>query len=156
MGMAFQSISSYGASPVFQTLVSEGQVTDSVFSFKLSSSGAELYIGGSNSALYTGGFTYTPVTQQVNLSFDALEHHDRLTLVIQGYWQVNMDNVQGNGRTLLSNVDAVIDTGTTLIVGTPSQVSTLYNTLGAKAAPSSVGSGFYTCKSGSLCVCSHH
>ncbi|KAF8553168.1 acid protease [Imleria badia] len=125
MGMAFQSISSYGASPVFQTLVSEGQVTDSVFSFKLSSSGAELYIGGSNSALYTGDFTYTPVTQQ-------------------GYWQVNMDGVQNNGQTILRNVDAIIDTGTTLIVGTPSQVSTLYSTLGGKAAPSSVGSGFYT------------
>ena len=42
MEMAFQSISAYGASPIFQTFVSEGQVTDAVFSFKLSSSGAEL------------------------------------------------------------------------------------------------------------------
>ena len=66
MGMAFQSLSSYGASPVFQTLVSEGQVSDSVFSFKLSSSGAELYIGGSDSSLYTGSFAYTPVTKQVS------------------------------------------------------------------------------------------
>ena len=66
MGMAFQSISVYRASPLFQTLVSEGQVTDPIFSFKLASSGAELYIGGANSELYTGGFTYTPVTQQVS------------------------------------------------------------------------------------------
>ena len=66
MGMAFQSISTYGASPVFQTLVSESQVSGSVFSFKLSSSGAELYVGGSNSALYSGDFTYTPVTQKVS------------------------------------------------------------------------------------------
>lgn len=66
MGMAFQSLSSYGASPVFQTLVSEGQVPEPVFSFKLSSSGAELYIGGANSELYTGNFTYTPVTQRVS------------------------------------------------------------------------------------------
>lgn len=66
MGMGFESISSYGASPVFQTLVSEGQATDSVFSFKLSSSGAELYIGGSDSSKYSGSFTYTPVTAQVS------------------------------------------------------------------------------------------
>ena len=33
--MALQSISAYGASPVFQTLVSESQVSGSVFSFKL-------------------------------------------------------------------------------------------------------------------------
>ena len=65
MGMAFQSISSFGASPVFQSLVSQGKVNP-VFSFKLSSSGAELYIGGSNSALYTGDFTYASVTQQVS------------------------------------------------------------------------------------------
>ena len=153
MGMTFQSILAYGASPVFQTFVSEGQVTDAVFSFKLSSSGAKLYIGGSNSALYTGDFTYTPVTQQVGWNFDALGH--TLTLVIQGYWQVNMDNVQGNGQTILRNVDSIIDTGATLIVGTPSQVSTLYSTLGGKAAPSSISSGFYTCKSGPKChVCS--
>ena len=69
MEMAFQSISAYGASPVFQTFVSEGQVTDAVFSFKLSSSGAELYIGGSNSALYSGRFTHTPVTHQVTLEY---------------------------------------------------------------------------------------
>lgn len=68
MGMGFQTISDYDASPVFQTLVSEGQVIDPAFSFKLSSSGAELYIGGSNSALYTGSFTYTPVTVQVSCS----------------------------------------------------------------------------------------
>lgn len=60
-----------------------------------------------------------------------------------------MDNVQGNGQTILSSADVIIDTGTTLVVGTPSQVSTLYSTLGGTAAPSSVGSGFYTCKFGS-------
>ncbi|KAI9459522.1 acid protease [Boletus coccyginus] len=125
MGMAFESISVYGASSLFQTLISEGQVTDPVFSFKLSSSGAELYIGGVNCELYTGDFAYAPVTQQ-------------------GYWQVTMDNVQGNGQTILSNVDVIIDTGTTLIVGTPSQVSTLYSALGANTAPSSFGDGFYT------------
>ncbi|KAH0838841.1 Asp-domain-containing protein [Lanmaoa asiatica] len=125
MGMAFQSLSSYGASPVFPTLVTQGQVTEQVFSFKLSPSGAELYIGGSNPALYTGSFTYAPVTQE-------------------GYWQVNMDNVQGNGQTILSDVAAIIDTGTTLIVGTPSQVSTLYSALGGTAASSSYGQGYYT------------
>lgn len=57
-----------------------------------------------------------------------------------------MDNVQGNGQTILSNVDAIIDTGTTLIVGTPSQVSALYGALGANTAPSSFGDGFYTCE----------
>ncbi|KAI9566248.1 Asp-domain-containing protein [Boletus coccyginus] len=125
LGLAFQSIAVYDASPVFQTLIDEHQVTDPVFSFKLSSSGAELYIGGANCELYTGSFAYTPVTQQ-------------------GYWQVMMDNVQVDGQTILGNAEAIIDTGTTLVYGDPSQVSTLYSALGAKTAPSSVGDGFYT------------
>ena len=69
MGMAFPSLSAYPADPVFQSLVSQNQMDESVFSFKLATSGSELYLGGANSALYTGGFTYTPVTNQVSRGF---------------------------------------------------------------------------------------
>ncbi|KIJ14858.1 hypothetical protein PAXINDRAFT_180872 [Paxillus involutus ATCC 200175] len=125
MGMAFQSISVYKASPVFQTLVSEGQVDESVFAFKLAAFGSELFIGGTNTALYTGEFSYADVTQE-------------------GYWEVNMDSLESNGKTVLSNVDSVIDTGTTLIVGLPSDVSTLYQAIGGIDASSTVAAGFYT------------
>jgi len=66
MGMAFESISRFGADSVFQTLISQGAVPEPVFAFKLASSGSELRIGGVNSALYKDPFTYTPVTQQVS------------------------------------------------------------------------------------------
>jgi cathepsin D len=66
MGMGFQSISQFNAKPVFQTLVANGQTTSSVFAFKLASSGSELFLGGTNPALFTGSFTFVPVTQQVN------------------------------------------------------------------------------------------
>ncbi|KIJ14865.1 hypothetical protein PAXINDRAFT_78490, partial [Paxillus involutus ATCC 200175] len=88
-------------------------------------SGSELFIGGTDTALYTGGFSYADVTQQ-------------------GYWQVNMDSVEGNGKTVLSNVDSIIDTGTTLVVGLPSDVSTLYQAIGGTDASSTVGQGYYT------------
>lgn len=65
MGMAFESLSDYNANPVFQTLVADGAVDDSVFSFKLSSSGASLFVGGTDTSLYSGDFTYVPVTQEV-------------------------------------------------------------------------------------------
>ncbi|KAG9310429.1 aspartic peptidase domain-containing protein [Chiua virens] len=124
MGMAFQSGSHYNASPVFQTLVTQGQVTDESFSFKFSSFGSELYIGGSNPNLYKGNFTYTPVTQPV-------------------FWQVPMNSVESNGKTLLSDVEAIIDTGTSVIVGNSSEVQALYRALGGTPAPSE-GEGFYT------------
>lgn len=63
--MGFQSISNYGASPLFQSLVTAKKTTSSVFAFKLATSGSELYIGGVHSTLYKGAFSYAPVTQQV-------------------------------------------------------------------------------------------
>jgi cathepsin D len=65
MGMGFQTISHYNAPPVFQTLISEGVVTSQVFGFKFATSGSELFIGGTNSALYTGSFTWIPLTIEV-------------------------------------------------------------------------------------------
>ena len=66
LGLAFESISAYPASPVFQSLVSDDQATEAAFSFKLATSGSELYLGGANTDLYTGDFSYAPVTNQVS------------------------------------------------------------------------------------------
>ncbi len=65
LGMAYESMSNYKASPVFQSLVSQGQVSIPVFSFYFAGSGSELYIGGTNQNHYTGSFTYMPVTIKV-------------------------------------------------------------------------------------------
>lgn len=75
MGMGFQSISEYNAPPVFQSLVAAGQTSEPVFAMKLTASGSELTIGGLNNDLFTGEFTYVPVTQE-------------------GYWQVDFDGVK--------------------------------------------------------------
>jgi cathepsin D len=128
MGMGFQSISVYGASPVFQTLVTQG-TTNSVFSFKLASSGSELVIGGSNPASYTGSFTYTPVIEQ-------------------GYWKVVMNSVEVGTKMALNSTNAVIDTGTTLIIGDAASVETLYNSIPGSER---MDTGFYTGMSISLC-----
>jgi cathepsin D len=65
MGMAFPQISVFGKNPFFQTLVAEGAHIALQFSFKLADSGSELFLGGSNSSLFTGDFTNLDVTQQV-------------------------------------------------------------------------------------------
>ncbi|KAF9221252.1 Asp-domain-containing protein [Gyrodon lividus] len=125
MGMAFQSVSVYNASPVFQTLVSQGQTDEAVFAFKLATSGSELHIGGTNPALYTGDFSYTDVTQE-------------------GFWQVKMDSIEANGQIVLRNGDSAIDTGTTLVVGPLSDVATLYKAIGGTDASNTIGEGYYT------------
>jgi len=121
MGMAFANISAFGAIPVVQTLIAEGQVSDPVFAFKLASSGSELRIGGVNTALYTGSFTYTPIT-------------------LQGFWQISVDSINGNGQAINKDVSAVVDTGTSFILGDANMVGQFYGALNA----TDVGGGFYT------------
>jgi hypothetical protein len=82
MGMAYQSISVYRSPPVFQSLVALKQVSSPVFSFKLSTSGAELFLGGTDSSLYTGSFTYVPVTTQVTLSMTLISHTTTLMWIL--------------------------------------------------------------------------
>jgi cathepsin D len=94
MGMAFESIAEFKAPPVFQTLISQKAVSQSVFSFKLSETGAQLTLGGTGSS--KSDFVFAPVTQQA-------------------FWSVNMDSVSVGGKAALSKMTAIIDTGTTLV-----------------------------------------
>jgi hypothetical protein len=108
MGMGFQSISEYNAPPVFQTLVKTGKTTEPVFAFKLSDSGAELTIGGTNNALYTGGFTAVPVTQEGYVSTAIVVL--RITHpMFDRYWQVDMDAVSVGTKKALGTTSAIID-----------------------------------------------
>ncbi|KAG8217090.1 aspartic peptidase domain-containing protein [Butyriboletus roseoflavus] len=121
MGMAFAEISVFQGSPVVQTLIAEGQLSDLLFAFNLASSGPELRIGGVDTSLYTGSFTYTPVTQQ-------------------GFWQLSLDSINANNQAISKNVSAIVDTGTTLILGDTLTVGQFYTALNA----TDVGGGFYT------------
>ncbi|KAH9041267.1 acid protease [Lactarius pseudohatsudake] len=122
LGMAYTSLSNYGASPVFQSLLSQSQVSTPVFGFYLAESGSELYIGGTNQDLYTGSFTYMPVTTQ-------------------GYWEGLFDDISVNGRTVIGREHAIIDTGTTQVVGDTRGVQAIYDQIpGSKYA----GDGTWT------------
>ncbi|KAF9226050.1 Asp-domain-containing protein, partial [Gyrodon lividus] len=123
LGMAFQVMSQYSQSPFFQTLVSEGQTDEPVFAFCFAGPRPELYIGGTNPDMYTGDFTWVVV-------------------IFQGYWQLNIDSVVGNGRNVLTNCAGIIDTGTIPIYGPPSDVAALYAVIGG--APSHFGQGLYS------------
>lgn len=127
MGMGFQGISQFSASPVFQSLVAAGQVSQSVFSFALGgSSGPELFLGGINWSKLSGAITYTPVTQQ-------------------GYWQVQMDGANVNGNRVTGSVAAIIDTGTTLIIGDVNNVRQFYAAIpGSADATDTIGAGYWT------------
>jgi cathepsin D len=126
MGMSFKSLSNFAADPVFDTLVSQGAVPESVFAFKLASSGSELRVGGVNSALYKGSFTYTPVTEKVSYQLSVTVLHRHHSFVFQAYWQINGDGMGVNGKTVVKKFSAIVDSGSSLILGASPQVKQLY------------------------------
>ena len=69
-------------------------------------------------------------------------------LPTQGYWQASFDSItlSGSGNTIVGETQAIFDTGTTLIIGDPSNVALLYEALaefGAESAPD-LGDGMYS------------
>ena len=77
-----------------------------------SSTGGALILGGTDSSYYTGSLYYTPISAQT-------------------YWQFKLTGITINGQTITSNVNAIADTGTTLIVGPYSAIRAINNFIGA-------------------------
>jgi len=112
LGLAFPPISTWHDSPpLFESLVKQNRLINPTFSLKLSSTGAEMYVGGANSMLYKGNIAYTPVT-------------------VRGLWQVSMDDVRVNGDIIFKNIPAIFDSGALYIYGDWQRVSELYRPLG--------------------------
>ncbi|KAI8984815.1 acid protease [Trametes punicea] len=125
LGMAFPSVSFYNADPFFTKLIQQKQIRDAVFAFRLADH-PELALGGVNTDLFTGAVTYTPVTHE-------------------GYWQVDMDAVSVQGEDVLGKTPAIIDTGTSSIVGDKDSVAAFYASIpGSEDASDSLGPGYYT------------
>ncbi|KAL3066193.1 hypothetical protein OYC64_016192 [Pagothenia borchgrevinki] len=117
LGLAFQTIASDDVVPVFDMMVKERLVSQPLFSVYLSSNsaqGSEVVFGGIDSSHYTGEIAWIPLSSAT-------------------YWQINMDSVTINGQTVACSggCQAIIDTGTSLIVGPNSDISNMNSRVGA-------------------------
>jgi hypothetical protein len=65
MGLAFQSVSVYGAQSPVQSLISEGVLTCPMFGTKLAHNDSELFLGGVNTNLFQGEITWVPLSNTV-------------------------------------------------------------------------------------------
>jgi hypothetical protein len=61
----------------------------------------------------------------------------------QGFWQGPLDGINVNGKSVIGELQAIFDTGASLIVGDPDRVQTFASSIGATSAPD-VGDGLYT------------
>lgn len=119
LGMGYPRISVNNVVPVFDNLFAQKLVEKNIFSFYLNRDptaqpGGELMLGGIDSKYFKGSMTYHNVTRQA-------------------YWQVHMDQVDvGEGLTLCKGgCEAIVDTGTSLVVGPLDEIKELQKAIGA-------------------------
>jgi hypothetical protein len=130
LGLGFSSISFDGVPTVFESAIRQNLVEQPVFSFYLGDNGpGELTFGGYNSSFFKGDLVYAKL--------------DAAT-----YWQVELDKIavgdylkQGGGSRLscflglpsCHKITAIIDSGTSEIIGPASDVAMIAAAVGAKA-----------------------
>jgi hypothetical protein len=119
-GMGLDDISVDHVETPLRALVNSGKLDEPVFAFYLGSGGAdgELTIGGVNSARYTGDFHYVPVVDMVPGT--------------TGYWEIVLDDVTVNGKSISSAKRGVVDSGTSLMVVPTNEIKAIAATVGAK------------------------
>lgn len=112
------------------TAFAQKSAKQNVFAFKLASNESELYLGGTNKDLYKGAIEYH------NLSSDI------------GFWIIGGGHAQVNGKNVVSGLETIIDSGTTIMYGPPATVKTFYKAIpGSKLYDDKNGYYSYPCHS---------
>ncbi|XP_075611683.1 pepsin A-like [Balearica regulorum gibbericeps] len=120
LGLAFPSISSSGATPVFDNMMMEGLVDENLFSIYLSKneqSGSFILFGAIDPWYTTNGINWIPLSAET-------------------YWQITMDSVSVGGKRIACSFgcEAIVDTGTSLLAMPNRAVSTILRILGASSS----------------------
>jgi cathepsin D len=130
----------------FVNLVEQDQLEDPVFGFYLADSDSELIIGGRDDSRYSGELSYvdanvTVAKEEVRIlrGVPCLRFNTG-TDSIQGYWQTTFDAITANGNVIsVGTQNAIIDTGTTLVLGDRESISNIYEMIPGSASLKNTG-----------------
>ncbi|XP_029006345.1 pepsin A-like [Betta splendens] len=129
LGLAFPSMSFEGGTTIFDNMWNQGKIPQYMFSMYLSSSveGSMLLLGGTDPSYYTGSISWIPLYQATN------------------YWNIEVQSVSINGNTVACSggCAAIVDSGTSLIIGPSGDVANINGWLGA--FPDQNGDAAVTC-----------
>ncbi|KAJ7600782.1 acid protease [Mycena floridula] len=133
LGLAYPLISNLNSSPFFNSAFDQKVVSTNEFGFYLAANGSELFLGGTNSDLYTG----------------ELEYHDVSTST--GFWQISGASLLVDSNATVTGFDTIIDSGTTIMYGPPSDVKAFFDQIpGSDIYDETNGLYSYPCNSTSV------
>ncbi|KAH9933171.1 acid protease [Epithele typhae] len=120
LGMGLTALSSLKQPPFFLSAVSQSAVAAPTFAFKLAATGSELFLGGTDPALFSGDVETHPVVSSSDLN---------------GFWAIGGGAIAVNGQTVsgLGELQSIIDTGTTLIYGSMDAAQTFWDAVEGSA-----------------------
>nr|XP_055197093.1 chymosin-like [Nyctereutes procyonoides] len=116
LGLAYPSLASPYSVPVFDNMMQNHLVAQDLFSVYLSRNGqgSMLTLGAIDPTYYTGALHWVPVT-------------------VEEYWQFTVDSVTVNGVVVACDggCQAILDTGTSMLVGPNSDILNIQSAIGA-------------------------
>jgi len=117
LGLAWPVLSVNKVPTVFQSMYEQGLVPENQFAFYLGNSKTdlgELMFGGSDPKYYKGSLAWVPLKAAT-------------------YWEINLDGVKvGTSSFVTGPVNAIVDSGTSILTGPSESVAAIAKTLGAK------------------------
>mmetsp|Transcript_25917 Transcript_25917/g.90239 ORF Transcript_25917/g.90239 Transcript_25917/m.90239 type:complete len:404 (-) Transcript_25917:228-1439(-) len=126
LGLAYPLLSMPpGVVPPFDTIMKDGTLAHNQFSFYLSSTDGDdtsmLLLGGTDPKYYSGEITYVP--------FNGLQF-------LLGYWLITGDSISVAGKDtgVCKNCALVVDTGTSILTGPPTQIDPWLKAIGNVSA----------------------
>ncbi|XP_043826880.1 pepsin A-3 [Dromiciops gliroides] len=117
LGLAYPSIVVSDATPVFDNMWDQGLLSQDVFAVYLSSDeqkGSMVMFGGVDPSYYQGNLNWVPVSDP-------------------RYWQISLDSITMNGEIIgcEGGCPGIVDTGTSLLTGPPSFITSIQSHIGA-------------------------
>lgn len=111
IGLAYKAIATDSVTPLLDTLYTRGYIPTNSFAMYLNpkvqaTTQGVMTIGGTDSSLYSGEFTYTPI-------------------VHEEWYVINIDGISSQGTQYTSRVGVIVDSGTSCITGPSTVVSQL-------------------------------
>jgi len=114
-GLGWPTIAVDGVEPPVQVFIQDGDVDSQVFAFSLGKTdkqAGELDIGSIDQSKFSGQLQYTNVVRR-------------------GYWQVAMPSLTINGQAITTVNTAIVDSGTSVIIGPSSDIEKIAQQVGA-------------------------